>query len=84
MEGARIFDGDLVLIKKCTSYESGQICAVGITGETPDLYVTLKRIYELDDEHFELVPENAKYSRRKVKRSEVNIFGLAKNVYRKL
>jgi SOS-response transcriptional repressor LexA len=82
MEGAKIFDGDLALIKKCPTCENGQICAVGITGETPDLYATLKRIYSLDRDYLELVPENSKYPRRKIKRSEVNIFGVLKKVIR--
>lgn len=83
MEGAKIFDGDLALIKKCPTCENGQICAIGITGETPDLYATLKRVYSLDSEYLELVPENSKYPRRKVKRSEVNIFGTLKMIHRK-
>lgn len=83
MEGDKVFDGDYALIMKCSSCDNGQICAVGITGETPDLYATLKRVYELDEEYLELVPENSKYPRRKVKRSEVNIFGVLKFSYRK-
>ncbi|HMM20596.1 MAG TPA: S24 family peptidase [Selenomonadales bacterium] len=83
MEGAKIFDGDFALIKKSPTCDNGQICAVGITGETPDLYATLKRVYELDEEYLELVPENSKYPRRKVKRSEVNIFGVLRMVHRK-
>lgn len=83
MEGAKIFDGDYALIKKSPTCENGQICAVGIMGETPDLYATLKHVYVLDDEYIELVPENSKYPRRKVKRSEVNVFGILKTVHRK-
>lgn len=82
MKDAGIFDGDLVLVKRCTTCDNGQICAVGITGDTPDLYATLKRVFMIDEEYVELVPENNKYPRRKVKRSEVNIFGIVKKSMR--
>jgi repressor LexA len=82
MEGARIFDGDLALIKKQRTFDHGQICAVGISGNTPDLYATLKYVYVIDDEFVELVPANNKYPRKKVPVKFVNIFGILKKTFR--
>lgn len=82
MEGARIFDGDLALIQKQRTFDNGQICAVGITGDTPELYATLKYVYYIDDDFLELVPANNKYPRKKVHRKNVNIFGILKKTLR--
>ncbi|GEM_PF-459792 len=82
MEGARIFDGDLALIKKQRTFDQGQICAVGISGNIPDLYATLKYVYVIDDEFVELVPANNKYPRKKVPVKFVNIFGILKKTFR--
>jgi len=82
MEGAKIFDGDLALIKKQRTFDHGQICAVGISGNTPDLYATLKYVYVIDDEFVELVPANNKYPRKKVPVKFVNIFGILKKTFR--
>lgn len=46
MQGARIFDGDLVFIHRQDTAENGQICAVMIDGEA-----TLKRVYYYPDRH---------------------------------
>lgn len=82
MEGAKIFDGDLALIKKQRTFDHGQICAVGISGNTPDLYATLKYVYVIDDEFLELVPANNKYPRKKVPVKFINIFGILKKTFR--
>lgn len=82
MEGAKIFDGDLALIKKQRTFDNGQICAVGILENTPDLYATLKYVYVIDDEFLELVPANNKYPRKKVRTKAVNIFGILKKTFR--
>lgn len=82
MEGAKIFDGDLALIHKQLTFDNGQICAVGIIGETPELYATLKYVYHIDDIYLELVPANNKYPRKKVLKKNVNIFGILKKTFR--
>lgn len=82
MEGAKIFDGDLALIQKQRTFDNGQICAVGISGNTPDLYATLKYVYIIDDDFWELVPANNKYPRKKVHAKSVNIFGILKKTFR--
>jgi repressor LexA len=82
MEGAKIFDGDLALIQKQPIFDNGQICAVGIIGETPELYATLKFVYFIDDVFLELVPANNKYPRKKVLKKNVNIFGVLKKTFR--
>lgn len=52
MINARIFDGDIVLIKQQPDVENGEIAAVMINGEA-----TLKRVYKYP-ERIELRPEN--------------------------
>ena len=82
MEGARIFDGDLALIQKQRTFDNGQICAVGIMRDTPELYATLKYVYSIDDDFLELVPANNKYPRKKIHKKNVNIFGILKKTLR--
>ena len=82
MEGAKIFDGDLALIHKQPLFDNGQICAVGIIGESPELYATLKYVYHIDDAFLELVPANNKYPRKKVLKENVTILGLLKKTFR--
>lgn len=83
MEQARIYDGDLALIKKQPSpNHNGQICAVGILDDAEEPYATLKRVYELDEQYIELVPANDKYPRRKVHKKDVIIYGILKKTIR--
>ena len=82
MEGAKIFDGDLALIHKQRTFDNGQICAVGIMGDAPELYATLKYVYSIDNNFLELVPANNKYPRKKVHKKNVNIFGILKKTLR--
>ena len=57
MTGARIYDGDLVLVKKQESVDNGEIAAVVVEGEA-----TLKRVYYYPDrQKLILTPENPKY-----------------------
>lgn len=56
MIGARIMDGDLVLIRKQPCAESGQIVACRVNGDE----VTLKR-FKLKDNSIFLFPENSNY-----------------------
>lgn len=57
MIGARIFDGDIVYIRKQESVDNGEIAAVIIDDEA-----TLKRVYYYpDEEKLVLSPENPKY-----------------------
>ena len=56
MINARIYDGDIVFIRKQDSIEDGEIAAVSLDGEA-----TLKRIYRLADGRIELRAENPKY-----------------------
>lgn len=74
MINARIFDGDIVLIKQQPDVENGEIAAVMIDGEA-----TLKRVYKYP-ERIELRPENPthkviNYEGEKLK--EVKIIGKA-------
>lgn len=58
MIGARIFDGDLVFIRKQESVDNGEIAAVIIDDEA-----TLKRVYYYPEESkIILSPENPKYA----------------------
>lgn len=55
MINARIFDGDIVYIRKQDTVDNGDIAAVLIDNEA-----TLKRV-KLYDDHFSLEPENPQY-----------------------
>ena len=58
MQGARIFDGDLVFIRRQDSAKNGQICAVLVDGEA-----TLKRVYYYPDrQKLILSAENPAYA----------------------
>ena len=58
MIGARIFDGDMVFIRKQDSVDNGEIAAVIINDEA-----TLKRVYYYPDEgKIVLSPENPRYA----------------------
>lgn len=58
MVGARIYDGDVVFIKKQKTVDNGEIAAVIIDDEA-----TLKRVYYYpDEEKLILSPENPKYA----------------------
>ena len=56
MINARIFDGDIVFIRRQPDVENGEIAAVQIGGEL----ATLKRVYKIDGTVI-LRPENANY-----------------------
>lgn len=57
MTGARIFDGDLVFIRKQPQVGNGDIAAVSIDGE-----ITLKRFYYYEEaQTIQLMPENPAY-----------------------
>ena len=56
MTGARIFDGDIVFIRRQPTVDDGQIAAVLIDGET-----TLKRIRHISGQLL-LLPENPAFS----------------------
>ncbi|MBS4198582.1 helix-turn-helix domain-containing protein [Bacillus sp. FJAT-49732] len=56
MSGARIFDGDLLLIREQNDVENGEIAAVVIDGES-----VLKRVYKSDNSII-LQSENSKYA----------------------
>jgi repressor LexA len=58
MTGARIFDGDIVFIKRQSAVDNGEIAAVIIGDEA-----TLKRVYYYpEEEKLILSPENPKYA----------------------
>ena len=56
MIGARIYDGDIVYIRKQSDVNNGEIAAVVIEDEA-----TLKRVYRFQD-HLLLQPENPSYA----------------------
>lgn len=58
MTGARIYDGDIVFIRKQESVDNGEIAAVIINNEA-----TLKRVYYYpEEEKLILSPENPRYA----------------------
>lgn len=59
MTGARIYDGDIVFIKKVDNINNGEIAAVWVDGDG----ALLKRIY-IQDGVMSLVSENPKYAPR--------------------
>lgn len=68
MVGARIYDGDVVFIKKQKTVGNGEIAAVIIDDEA-----TLKRVYYYpDEEKLILSPENPKYAPFVYIREELN------------
>jgi len=84
MINANIFDGDLVLVKKTSVAENGQIVVCLVNGEE----ATLKRFYRHGDMVI-LQPENPAYSPIVVPHTEfetgyARILGVAKEVKRKL
>lgn len=84
MIGARIYDGDLVYVRRQDDVDDGQIAAVAIDGE-----LTLKRVFklrDLDDEgnvvyRVELRAENPRYAPIRIggpdETRQVNIVGRA-------
>lgn len=76
MIGARIFDGDVVFIKKQSSVENGEIAVVIIDDEA-----TLKRVYYYpEDNMLILCPENPRYAPMSFSGEEldrINILGKA-------
>lgn len=56
MIGSRIFEGDLVLVKKQSDVESGEIAVV----RTNSHDATLKRVKKINGQYF-LLPDNPKY-----------------------
>lgn len=66
MIGARIYDGDIVYIRKQPDVESGEIAAVLIGDEA-----TLKRVYKYSDTVV-LRPENPLYEELVYKKEEIN------------
>ena len=57
MIGARIYDGDIVFIRKQSDVEDGEIAAVIIDDEA-----TLKRVYKLPGGRTQFRAENPKYA----------------------
>ncbi|MBR5272800.1 MAG: helix-turn-helix domain-containing protein [Clostridia bacterium] len=81
MTGARIYDGDIVFIRKCPTVENGEIAAVLIGDEA-----TLKRVYKKGDT-LELHPENPDFpimTYKGVNLNSVRILGRAVAFYGKL
>lgn len=86
MEGANIFDGDIVYIRKQDMVDNGQIAAVLI--EDMEAEATLKRVYYNPEEgELRLVPENPKEWTKVFRGEELNsirILGLAVGLTRSL
>lgn len=75
MINARIYDGDIVYIRKQSEVENGEIAAVIIDGES----ATLKRVYKINGSVI-LRPENHNYKEmvfNKKDFKEINILGKA-------
>ena len=86
MEGANIFDGDIVYIRKQDMVDNGQIAAVLI--EDMEAEATLKRVYYNPEEgELRLVPENPNEWTKVFRGEELNsirILGLAVGLTRYL
>ena len=78
MIGARIYDGDIIFIKRMPIVENGEIAAVVIDDE-----VTLKRVfYNKESETVSLIPENLKYDPLVYHNSQLDLIHfLGKAVY---
>lgn len=73
MNGARIYDGDLVYIRQQAEVENGEIAAIIVDGEA----ATIKRFYKYSNS-IVLRPENPVYSERvfeKAEMKEIKIIG---------
>lgn len=83
MEGAHIYDGDLVYVKKFDTVQSGQIAIVMIEEEA-----TIKKVYFKDDLMI-LEPANSKYeskffTMKEVEETPVRIIGLVRFIRKDL
>jgi repressor LexA len=74
MTGARINDGDLLLIRQQEDVEDGEIAAVYVEGEAK-----LKRVFKRDG-NLILQSENAKYPPQIIKSGDVKIIGKLKKL----
>ena len=75
MTGARIFDGDLVFIRKQDIVENGEIAAVAVDDEA-----TLKRFYKYGDDLVVLRAENPEYKNQEYRAEDgrqIRILGKA-------
>ncbi|MDN5344587.1 MAG: repressor LexA [Clostridia bacterium] len=79
MVGARIYDGDLVLVRQQDTCEDGEIAVVMINGEE----ATLKRVYRSNDSVI-LKPENPAYRPIVVDGKDLRVIGVVKEVRFKL
>ncbi|MBR5583534.1 MAG: helix-turn-helix domain-containing protein [Lachnospiraceae bacterium] len=71
MINARIFDGDIVYIRKQETVENGEIAAVLINGIESEANATLKRVY-LEGNKIRLCAENPMYSDQIFFENEMN------------
>ena len=71
MINARIFDGDIVYIRKQNSVENGEIAAVLIDGVESDSEATLKRFFRENDK-IRLSAENPMYADKQYYGEEMN------------
>lgn len=74
MIGARIYDGDLLLIRQQEDVEDGEIAAVYVDGDAK-----LKRVYKRDG-NLILQSENPKYPPQIIKSGDVKIIGKLKKL----
>ena len=78
MIDADIYDGDLIIIKRQSTAENGDIVAAMIDNE-----VTLKRFFKLDDvKKYKLHPENTNYNDIIV--DECDVLGVAVKIIKNL
>lgn len=70
MIGSRIYEGDLVLVRKQPEVENGEIAVV----RTNESEATLKRIKKIDNTYF-LYPDNPKYEPQVIKCNDAQIIG---------
>ena len=77
MEGARIKNGDWVVIKRQQTAENRDIVAVSI-----DEDATLKRFMKMDDTIL-LIPENEKYEPIHISSEQASIIGIAVGIIKR-
>jgi repressor LexA len=78
MEGAGIFDGDIVVVRQTCQPSEGDIVAITLDGET-----TLKRLVRIRGSYF-LVPDNPKYAAIRLATDQSVVHGVVTGVMRSM
>lgn len=64
----KILDGDLVLVQRCSSVDSGSIAVIMYNGDE----ATVKKVkYVSGEDWFEMIPFNPEYQTKRIEGSEI-------------